>query len=414
MAGPSPRPIVLSKTQRCILEGLVRRRHCLQAIALRARVILAAAAGLDNSQIAQRLGCHRELARRWRRRFAEAQPAWEANGGDWEESVWTEKIAELLEDRERSGAPAKFTAEQLCQIVALACAKRPEECGRPVTHWTARELADEATQRGIVVSISPRHVGRFLKDGGPAAASGAVLDQQPGPGGESAGVCATVGGAYAAAPALAAQGVHTIRVDEKTDIQAIERDAPALPRRPGLVEKQELNYDRHGTLCMTANLDVASGKIVTPTLGPTRGEADFASPIAPTVATDPAGTWLVICDQLNTHMSQTLVCLVAMWCGLVVDLGVKGKSGILKSRPTRRAFLEDPTHGIGFLYTPRHASWMNQIEIWFAILSRRALKRGSFASLEELHERLLAFVDYFNRTMAKPFRWTYKGRPLTL
>ena len=226
--------------------------------------------------------------------------------------------------------------------------------------------------------------------------------------------CAAVGEAYVAAPALAEQGVHTISVDEKTGIQAIERDAPSLPMRPGLVEKQEANYDRHGTLCLTANLDVASGKIVTPTIGTTRGEADFAAHIAQTVATDPAAPWLVICDQLNTHMSDTLVRLVVALCGLVVDLGVKGKSGILKSRHTRRAFLEDPTHRLRFLYTPRHASWMNQIEIWFAILSRRALKRGSFASTEELQQRLLAFVDYFNRTMAKPFRWTYKGRPLTV
>ena len=226
--------------------------------------------------------------------------------------------------------------------------------------------------------------------------------------------CAAVGEAYTAAPALAAQGAHTISVDEKTGIQAIERDAPALPMRPGLVEKQEANYDRHGTLCLTANLDVASGKIVAPTIGATRGEADFAAHVAQTVATDPAAPWLVICDQLNTHMSETLVRLVVALCGLVLDLGVKGKSGILKSRKTRRAFLENPAHRIRFLYTPRHASWMNQIEIWFAILSRRALKRGSFASTEELHQRLLAFVDYFNRTMAKPFRWTYKGRPLTL
>ena len=147
MAGPSALPIVLSTTQRSILEGMVRRTHCPQAIATRARVILAAAEGLDNSRIALRLGCHRDLPRRWRERFAEAQRGWEANGGDWDESVWVEKIAELLEDRERSGAPPTFTPEQLCQIVALACEKRPEECGRPVSHWTARELADEAVKR---------------------------------------------------------------------------------------------------------------------------------------------------------------------------------------------------------------------------------------------------------------------------
>jgi transposase len=194
MAGPSARLIVLSPIQRSILESMVRRALCPQALALRARVILAAAEGLDHSRIARRLECHRDLPRRWRARFAEAQVAWEAQGGDWDESVWTEKIAALLEDRERSGAPPKFSPEQLCQIVALACEKRPEDCHRPVTHWTARELADEAVQRQIVPSISPRHVGRFLKDGGPAAAPRASLAQQPGSAGKPRGVHAAVRG----------------------------------------------------------------------------------------------------------------------------------------------------------------------------------------------------------------------------
>ena len=188
MAGPSARPIVLTEIQRCILEGVVRRTHCPQALALRARVVLAAAEGLDNSQIARRLNCHRDLARRWRDRFAAAQPGWSADGCDWDEPTWSGKIAELLEDGPRSGAPPTFTAEQLCQIMALACEQRPEDCGRPVTHWTARELADEAIKRGIVPSISPRHVGRFLKYGGPAAAHGAAVADQPGPAGKPRGI----------------------------------------------------------------------------------------------------------------------------------------------------------------------------------------------------------------------------------
>lgn len=225
--------------------------------------------------------------------------------------------------------------------------------------------------------------------------------------------CEAVGQTYLAAPALAGQGVHVVSTDEKTGIQAIERAAAARPMKPGLPEKQEFNYDRHGTLCLTANLDVATGKIVCPTIGPTRTEEDFMGHVARTVASDPQGGWVFICDQLNTHQSELLVGLVTWVCGLVVDLGVKGKSGILKSQATRRAFLEDPSHRVRFLYTPRHASWMNQIEIWFGILVRRALKRASFTSQEELQQRLLAFIDYFNRTMAKPYRWTYTGRPLT-
>jgi len=155
--------LVLSEGQRRVLEAVVRRTHCPQAIAVRARVVLAAARGLGMSEVGREAGCSRELARRWRDRFAVAQAGWGAAAETWDEDTLTDKVVTLLEDRERSGAPATFTPEQLCQIVALACEARPDECGRPVTHWTARELADEAVKREIVPGISPRHVGRFLK-----------------------------------------------------------------------------------------------------------------------------------------------------------------------------------------------------------------------------------------------------------
>jgi putative transposase len=160
---PHTRQLILPGNQRRILESLVRRTLCPQALALRAKVVLAAADGQGMAQIGRELGCSRELARRWRDRFADAQTCWGASAEQWDADTLGDKIVELLEDRERSGAPAKFTPEQLCQIVALACEKRPEECGRPVSHWTARELADEAIGRQIVPAISPRHVGRFLK-----------------------------------------------------------------------------------------------------------------------------------------------------------------------------------------------------------------------------------------------------------
>jgi len=216
---------------------------------------------------------------------------------------------------------------------------------------------------------------------------------------------------YADAPLLETLGCHVVSTDEMTGIQALERAAPTKPVRPGCPERREHEYIRHGTLSLIANFNVATGAVLAPTLGPTRTEADFAAHVAQTIATDPTGVWLFVTDQLNTHQSAALVRLVAERCGITADLGVKGLSGVLHSLATRAAFLSDPTHRIRFLYTPTHTSWLNQIELWFSILTRRVLRRGNFASLDALRERILAFVAYFNQT-AHPFRWTYRGHPL--
>lgn len=195
-------------------------------------------------------------------------------------------------------------------------------------------------------------------------------------------------------------------------MQALERLHPTKPVRPGLVERLEFEYIRHGTLCLMANFDVVTGEVVSPTIGPTRTEEDFVAHIEHTLESDPTGEWIFVVDQLDTHKSTKLVELVAWHCDITDDLGTKGKDGILESKKTRRKFLEDPSHRIRFVYTPRHCSWLNQVEIWFSILARRLLKRASFTSLDDLRERVLAFIDYFNKVLAKPFRWTYTGRPL--
>jgi transposase len=208
-----------------------------------------------------------------------------------------------------------------------------------------------------------------------------------------------------------------VSTDEKSSIQALERLHPAQPMRPGgkrSCERQEHEYKRHGTRCLFANLEVATGEMIAPSIGPTRTNEDFASHIARTIATDPEAEWVFVVDQLNIHQSEALVKLVARECGIELGLDRKGNLGHIKAMASRRTFLQNPTHRIRFVYTPKHTSWLNQIELWFSILSRKLLKRGNFISVEDLSQQILAFVEYFNRTMAKPFKWTYKGRPLKI
>lgn len=165
MRGPRPIPIVLTARQRTLLAQIVRRPTSPQAEFTRAQIILAAAQATNNQQIAAQLNVHVQTVRTWRGRWAEAADRLSSAEGEAEASVLPDVIHDLLGDAPRPGVPHTFTPEQICQLVALAC-ERPENSGRPVTHWTPNELADEAIKRGLVVSISPRSVGRFLKRGG--------------------------------------------------------------------------------------------------------------------------------------------------------------------------------------------------------------------------------------------------------
>jgi transposase len=399
-----------------VLEKITRCYSNPYWLVLRAKVVLHAAAGANNSEIAGRLDTIPSTASKWRSRWLEAEPRLlTAEAEDLDEKVLTTLVEAALSDAARSGAPNTFTPEQLVQVVAVAC-EDPRKSDREISHWTRRELADEMIERKTVDTISPRHVGRILDEADlKPHRSRYWLNNQRNKDPEAFDAdLENVCDHYVTAPTLQEQGVHLVSTDEKTGIQALERKYPTRPMIAGKVELREFEYIRHGTLCLIPNLEVATGRIIAPSIGPTRTEDDFVAHVRQTIASDPEATWIFITDQLNTHQSEGLVRLVTEQCQIEDDLGVKGKSGILRSMKTRKIFLEDESHRIRFVYTPKHASWLNQVEIWFSILVRKLLKRASFSSLDDLRQRILKFIDYFNRTMAKPFNWTYTGRPLTV
>jgi hypothetical protein len=298
-------------------------------------------------------------------------------------------------------------------ILALAC-EPPEKSGLPISHWTAHELADEVVKRGIVVSISTSQVSRYLREAAMQPHKSRywlnTTEKDPVKFQEQVeAICDT----YLAAPALErTRNTHTVCVDEMTGIQALERIAPTKLMIAGTPARIEFEYERHGTLTLIGNFRVTTGELMAPSIGPTRTEADFATHIEQTMATDPGASWVFVTDNLNIHCSETLVGVVAEACEIREPLGKKGVRGVLKSVASRQAFLSEPSHGVRFVYTPKHSSWLNQIEVVFGVIMRKVVRRGSFTSVKDLRDKLVSFIAYFNRVFAHPFRWTYTGRPL--
>jgi transposase len=398
--------LTLTAQEQAELERLTRRHSAPQHLVQRARIILLAAQHQTVPVIAATLHLGANTVRKWIHRYTP-----DHSRTDPAPSGSAPAARARLADAPRSGRPDTFTTEQFCSLIALAC-ETPEDHGRPITHWTARELKDQAVREGLVPSISVRHLNRLL----------AAVDLQPHrcrywlnvkadpqKDDKIRAICQV----YQQAPDAARRGALTFSVDEMTGIQALARIAPDHPMQPGQPLRREFEYERHGTLCLLAGLNVAEGK-VTALCRPTRTETDFVDLVDRLVQTQPKASQVVlVLDNLNTHQSESLVRYVARDAALPESLlGTKGKAGILQTQESRARFLSDPSHRIRFCYTPKHASWMNQIEIWFGILARKVIRRGHFASLADLQHKLEAFVDYFNRTMAKPFKWTYQGKPL--
>jgi transposase len=318
--------IIVSERQQVLLNEFSKSRTLGKGAVQRATIILLGFAGLRNDVIAVQVGLNRQQVGLWRQRWRdgwEALCVWECT----EPHRLREAILDILADAPRPGAPATFTAEQVSQIVALAC-EPPKLSGRPLDHWTLRELRDEAITRQLVEDISVAQVGRFLQQAAvqPHRKKRWLNTTEKDPQkfqAEVENVCRT----YLEAPAKAvADGTHTVSVDEATSLQAIERNAPDKPAQPDRVPKQEFEYTRHGTTTLTAGLDVVTGMIVCPTLEATRTEAEFVAPIARTVDTDRAAEWIFVVDCLNTHMSESLVKFVAERCGVPGALGEKTRA----------------------------------------------------------------------------------------
>src|SRR3954470_23549854 len=322
--------ITITERQQEILQTFARSVTAASRLRQRAAIIVFAFDGLLNEEIARRVGLTHRQVGRWRRRWAQA----------WDRLIDLEccetkadlrrAIEAVLTDEPRPGAPGKFTPEQVTQILAVAC-EPPEKSGRPITHWTAHELADEVVERGIVASISPTQVGRYLREAElqPHKSRYWLNTTETDPARFEAQV-KTVCDTYLAAPEQERTNrTHTVCVDEMTGLQALERNAPSKPMIAKKWELIESEYTRHGTLCLIGNFVVTTGELLRPTIGPTRTEDDFAGHIEQTVATDPEGSWVFVVDNLNIHCSESLVRLVAEACELPTDLGKKGVRGVL-------------------------------------------------------------------------------------
>lgn len=363
-----------------------------------------------NSIVATQCNCSYKKVKRWRERAISFFKNFDAT--NLSNEIIEEALLDVTQDESRSGAPTTFSPEQICEIIAIAL-ENPEDSSRPISFWSAREIAEEACKRGIVESISTSKVGDILRDIDiKPHKSRYWLNPKIDDEDEFRKTLKNICDLYFNAKSLREKNTILVSIDEKTGMQALERNAPDKPVKPGSPAKIEYEYKRHGTQCLTPTFDILTGQIISYQIGATRNEEDFVEHIKETIKTSPHSNWIFVMDQLNTHKSESLVRLFAEENKYKGELGEKGEKGILKTMESREEFLTKKDQKLQIQFTPKHCSWMNQIEIWFGIMHRKSLKRKSFKSIEELVSKVKEFIKYYNDKMAKPFKWTYEGKPL--
>lgn len=306
----------------------------------------------------------------------------------------------MLRDRVGRGA---FPPDKQLEVLTLASSTTAEhDC--VASQWSLDDLAAQLVNQYADEAMSRSTIQRILHEADlkPHRSVYWLNSHDPDFDAKAKDIC----GLYVQAPALFQQGELVICCDEKTGMQILQRKHPTIRAQPGKPEKREHEYIRHGTRALIASFVVPTGQVVWD-LGVTRTSQDFAAHLAHVTDQFPDQRrfhWVL--DNLNTHWSLDV-------CELMARLnGASFCKRSLRTGQQRRAFLTDSNHKHVFHFTPKHGSWLNQVELWFSTLSRRWLKRADFASAEEFIARLHAYMHDYNTQRAHPYRWTYTGQPL--
>ena len=397
----------LCKRIREILESISRSTKSQARIVKRATIFIMSSDGKSDPEIANAVNLHVNIIGKWRRRFAEAYGMLAGIEQDDPDNL-EESINGLLLDNPRPGAPEDYDANQRALVVTMAC-QNPNDYGFEISHWSLPCLRIAIEDAGFAPGISESTINRILND----------VDVRPHKhqywlhSKEKYESPETYDAKISAINSLYQQArenpedTRILSTDEMTGIQALEHKYEDKLSLPGKDAKIEFEYIRHGTTSLIGFFDVSSGRVEPPFLNDTRTEEDFVDALKEVISRAPLKRYCIVADNLNTHESESLVRYVAEQIGDNQELGIKGRSGILKSKESRAQYLSNPDHRICFYYTPIHCSWMNQIEIWFGIINKRLLRKKSFKSVDELIQSIKTYVEQYNRYFAHPFNWKY-------